>query len=458
MESPIKRDDYVKQPNELPNNVNSFNTIVQSIGFMGIGGIVFDQLRQCYPIGPIDESCSNNEVQLSNLYKCDVFHLGCYYTTSDQSLFADHLAEKHFNQSLFCFYCTYATDHKDDDDGHDECKQFVQFGQLIEHIQTIHGNQRYQCNLCFYRSVTPEQTMIHQSVEHIDNYEQTLKRTILDKKSNGESLNPIERQLSQIDDEVDTEVEDEDEDDEGVVSSALKGSKQSGKQLDQCKIIVCNENLEPIDIDMLNVDSFQKHGIKLKSNWNTTPNQLHCVYCSYEKSSNHSEQFDEFWVHCMADHPSYPILAYHSFKLDDLPLELNESTNLSLEKLYQLDNEAADTIVSDFRYRLATCIHRRGYNNTIMERAMNFYSSNESDHSNKRKYSDLDDDDNDNENDSQTVETGSKRRRLLFGRSIPESIIKKSKQIGTVLVTGMMAFGFYHFTHLLPESVQNYLN
>src|SRR5699024_10941489 len=112
-------------------------------------------------------------------------------------------------------------------------------------IKEQHASLNYQCNLCFYRAFSAEHVFIHQAVEHLSKFEETLKQVILEKKETTE-LSPIEEHFleqtidsneTRSDDETEVENSDDDDGESSAVSSNVKISKYSANEL--CKIICC---------------------------------------------------------------------------------------------------------------------------------------------------------------------------------------------------------------------------
>lgn len=101
---------------KLPDYVKSCSQLLSSIGFMSINDNVYNQLRSLYPLVSINETtqskCNLRERKLANLYKCDVYHHDCYFTTDSENEFRKHLDEGHAKQSLYCFYCTKSNHHE----------------------------------------------------------------------------------------------------------------------------------------------------------------------------------------------------------------------------------------------------------------------------------------------------------------------------------------------------------
>lgn len=180
-----------------------------------------------------------------------------------------------------------------------------------------------------------EHVFIHQAIEHLSNFEATLKQVILDKKQNSD-LTPIEEQfLLQTNDTTeksDDETEVEDSDDESdTVSSNVNIPKKSVKEL--CKIIDCGQaQLEDLKVR-------QNLAVVLGLEKYSNSSALICAYCEYEPK--HGE---DFLSHVASQHNSLPIIAYN-------PQPINYS-KFDISDLNNLDEEEAEAIVSNFRQQL----------------------------------------------------------------------------------------------------------
>ena len=117
-------------PKQLPEQLNDFSAVLSSIGFMNIDEKVFKQLLSMYPSGSFD-SLRNTESQLANLFKCDVYHHGCYFTADNEAAFLDHVANQHPDQSLYCFYCTKAGHAENCNEQSSDHGTFNQANQLV---------------------------------------------------------------------------------------------------------------------------------------------------------------------------------------------------------------------------------------------------------------------------------------------------------------------------------------
>ena len=101
----------IRSNQSLPQYVKTFRQILASIGYMSINDNIYNKLRAMYPIvnvSDLDNSgpLTNIDWNLANLYKCDVYHHGCYFTTSNETIFLEHLSNEHSTLFLYCFYCT----------------------------------------------------------------------------------------------------------------------------------------------------------------------------------------------------------------------------------------------------------------------------------------------------------------------------------------------------------------
>ncbi|XP_053676686.1 zinc finger protein Xfin-like [Anopheles nili] len=94
---------------------------------------------------------------LYHIYKC----MGnfCCFTTDNTSAMINHL-EKHDDASgiLSCSYCAVGTNS---------------ITELIDHIQRHHGQCRYQCKFCFYRSLDAANVYNHLQLYHLEEHSST---------------------------------------------------------------------------------------------------------------------------------------------------------------------------------------------------------------------------------------------------------------------------------------------
>lgn len=126
---PQQQQQQANQP--LPGHVKTFAQILASVGYMSINEGIYQKLRSIYPlVRSSPELITPAEWNLANLYKCDVYHHGCYFTTSSEHAFLDHLSSEHPTLSLFCFYCT-KSGHGDSCHNVEGHSQFSQPEQLV---------------------------------------------------------------------------------------------------------------------------------------------------------------------------------------------------------------------------------------------------------------------------------------------------------------------------------------
>ncbi|XP_052888830.1 uncharacterized protein LOC128297259 [Anopheles moucheti] len=93
-----------------------------------------------------------DEESLKNLYKCMGSY--CSFNTNNTSEMLSHLhAHEDSVDILKCAYCV-AT--------------FKEIHELIAHIKIEHGQCRYQCSYCFYRSLDSANVFNHQKIYHIE--------------------------------------------------------------------------------------------------------------------------------------------------------------------------------------------------------------------------------------------------------------------------------------------------
>lgn len=83
---------------------------------------------------------------LFNLYKCMNNH--CSYSTSNELDARSHF-QSHLTNSFECCYCD---------------NIFIDPNELVDHINTLHGTSSYSCHMCFYRSISPYNCIIHQVI------------------------------------------------------------------------------------------------------------------------------------------------------------------------------------------------------------------------------------------------------------------------------------------------------
>lgn len=449
---------------QLPEHLKNFRQILESIGFLNNDASIFAQLRSMFPVAE-ESSLTKFDHALANLFKCDDYHHECFFS-GGEAAFRHHLEDKHSAQDLYCFYCTKSGHHEDCS----EHASYSQSDQLINHIKEQHGNALYQCNLCFYRGFSADHVFIHQAFEHLGNWEQTLKRAILGKKENS-SLTPIEEQfLLQTSDgdeedaeegdddgkaasEDDTEVENSD-DESDKVSSNVKISKNSAKEL--CKIIRCGGGgpAQSDDLDSVVREYFTKHAVVLDARnlekYNNLSQAVLCAYCQpLSVISN-----ENFLSHAVSVHSAFPILAYdlsgQQFQQSPIKYHITDFGD---------ESDNAEAIVSDFRLQLAENALPRSFDEILMQSAFAYYSTLDGKEAKgtKRK---LAADEEEEEVEGGAGEHGaeggspSKRRRFVT-RYLTKSNLK---QIGRFVGTAIVAVGFYQLSHYLPESFQPYLN
>ena len=102
----------------------------------------------------------------------------------------------------------------------------------------------------------------------------------------------------------------------------------------------------------------------------------------------------------------------------------------------------------------------RSYDDSLMQAAFAFYATLDSQASKgvKRKLNaDAAESESAAAEGPNEAGTQPKRRRLLE-RVFSEPVWQRTRRVVSVIGTAVMAVGFYHLTHLLPDSVQNYLN
>lgn len=86
----------------------------------------------------LDNSC------LFNLYKC--MNEFCTFSSSLEGQALEHFAS-HDSSTYECCYCD---------------NMFVKANELVEHINSTHGNSHYACPSCFYRSISAYNCLVHQ--------------------------------------------------------------------------------------------------------------------------------------------------------------------------------------------------------------------------------------------------------------------------------------------------------
>lgn len=74
----------------------------------------------------------------------------CSFATSNQSQALGHF-ESHNSSTNECCYCD---------------NNFAEPIQLIKHINIVHGNSIYACHMCFYRTISPFNCLVHQKHYH----------------------------------------------------------------------------------------------------------------------------------------------------------------------------------------------------------------------------------------------------------------------------------------------------
>ncbi|XP_035786763.1 uncharacterized protein LOC118463916 isoform X2 [Anopheles albimanus] len=96
-------------------------------------------------------------------YKC--MDHACDFSTQNDKAMEQHLLYHDFSKSykseimqwLECCYCAFFANNPK---------------ELVEHLQSVHGDCGYQCNRCFYRSREASALAVHQSLFHSDAEEQ----------------------------------------------------------------------------------------------------------------------------------------------------------------------------------------------------------------------------------------------------------------------------------------------
>uniref|UniRef100_A0A182RIV4 C2H2-type domain-containing protein n=1 Tax=Anopheles funestus TaxID=62324 RepID=A0A182RIV4_ANOFN len=91
-----------------------------------------------------------DENSLNKLYKCMGSY--CSYSTNDTGAMISHLhGHEDYVDILKCAYCV---------------ASFKEIHELIAHIKIEHGQCRYQCSYCFYRSLDAANVLNHQKIYH----------------------------------------------------------------------------------------------------------------------------------------------------------------------------------------------------------------------------------------------------------------------------------------------------
>ena len=129
--------------------------------------------------------------------------------------------------------------------------------KLVRHLISVHSQRRYQCNLCLYRSISPEHVNIHQKNIHPDIYARSLQNRQVDGK--------------------------------------------------WCRIIECpppTRNTSPRQPSPLQQYNTHRH-LRI-NNEGTNGRNFQCVYCDFL-----NESLDEVLYHCVSTHPDYHILYYN---------------------------------------------------------------------------------------------------------------------------------------------------
>uniref|UniRef100_A0A182WN21 C2H2-type domain-containing protein n=1 Tax=Anopheles minimus TaxID=112268 RepID=A0A182WN21_9DIPT len=91
-----------------------------------------------------------DEESLNNLYKCMGSY--CSFNTNNTSAMTSHLhGHEDSLDILKCAYCV---------------ASFNEIHELIAHIKVEHGQCRYQCSYCFYRSLDAANVLNHQKIYH----------------------------------------------------------------------------------------------------------------------------------------------------------------------------------------------------------------------------------------------------------------------------------------------------
>nr|XP_027197606.1 uncharacterized protein LOC113791953 [Dermatophagoides pteronyssinus]XP_027197607.1 uncharacterized protein LOC113791953 [Dermatophagoides pteronyssinus] len=438
-ESIKKISNQESKPARIPfKYIKSFQQLLKSIGFMNLDEDVYKQLRSLFPLlNHNNDSLTIAERNLANIYKCDVFHEECFFTSNDSITFCKHIDEKHSNRSLFCFYC-----NKSDDDRHKHCSSgsncFENSNELTDHITEKHSCLAYQCNLCFYRAYSFDHVLFHQALEHSKNFFETIKRLVLEKKDEPDhQLNVFEKTfLNQVIQDVKTS------DDETEIEESFDDQID---HLDICKIISCSaDNNDDTDYQDY-IDRFE-YKPEYQDLWDFENYPLHCAYCN--ESRGHFNYDDNLWIHFITCHPEHPILSY------DLQSEQNKISAETKEKdVIQMIDELQKLVYKNSLPRM--------YGEKMMLDAFAFYGDglNPIPKGMKRKQNELQENmvtpGEQNSND-QTGFLQNKRRRI-FERFIPESVRNRAKTAVGVATTAVVALGFYHFAQYLPIGVQRLL-
>lgn len=192
----------------------------------------------------------------------------------------------------------------------------------------MHQNQNYQCNLCFYRSHDRYQVFLHQGVEHLKEFTNTVRKVIEDKKAEMKLSTFEEGVLLILDDEdlFDFEkTEDETDDDDHSVDDL-------GIKTNRCATILYDPKNRVAGDANSDAKYYHQHGSKLdlaKAKKAIMGDMFY--YCAYCASS--TKTADQMVMHTVFEHPEFPVLVI------DLAAFFRATRNVDANFLAVLDDK-----------------------------------------------------------------------------------------------------------------------